>query len=104
MDQNPTHIRFGRMQRRESENHYNAIVQGIEQMTGTTFPDHLRGDAIDGATELDLVRSGLEDTMHTAYEAISKEWHENGAISDLRTAAMVIAIRRIAQSYASIGI
>ena len=101
---NLTHIRFGRMQRRESENHYNAIVQGIEQMTGASFPDHLRGDAIDGATELDLVRSGLEDTMHTAYEAISKEWHENGAISDLRTAAMVIAIRRIAQSYASIGV
>ena len=101
---NLSHMRFGRMQRRESENHYTAIIEGVELMTGKPFPEQLRGDAINGATELDLVRSGLADTMHTAYEAISKEWHSNGAVHDLRTAAMVIAIRRIAYSYASIGI
>ena len=101
---NLTHIRFGRMQRRESENHYRAIVAGVEQMTGKTFPVELKSDAIDGATEIDLIRSGLEDTMHHAYEAISAEWNNNPRIPDLRTAAMTIAITRVANSYLSIGI
>ncbi len=101
---NLTHMRFGRMQRRESESHFRAIIQGVEQMTGKEFPSELRSDAVDGATELDLVRSGLEDTMKIAYEAISSEWHSNSNIPDLRTAAMSIAIKRVANSYLSIGI
>lgn len=101
---NLTHIRFGRMQRRESENHYRAIVDGVERMTGKPFPADLRSDAIDGGTELDLVRSGLEDTMHSTYAAISAEWNGNPLITDLRTAAMTIAIKRVATSYLSIGI
>ena len=73
-------------------------------MTGKTFPVELKSDAIDGATEIDLIRSGLEDTMHHAYEAISAEWNNNPRIPDLRTAAMTIAITRVANSYLSIGI
>ncbi len=101
---NLTHIRFGRMQRRESEGHYAAIVHGIESMTGKEFPAELRSAALEGGTELDLVRSGLEDTMRSTYETISAEWNNNPAIIDLRTAAMSVAVQRIAQSYASLGI
>lgn len=101
---NLTHIRFGRMQRRESETHYRAIVAGVERMTGKPFPADLYHDAVEGGTEIDLVRSGLEDTMHSTYEAISAEWNGNPLITDLRTAAMTIAIRRVANSYLSIGI
>lgn len=101
---NLTHIRFGRLQRRESEKQNAAIVRGIEMMTGKPFPETLRSEAVDGATELDLVRSGLEDTMHNTYEAISQEWNSKAGIPDLRTAAMTIAIRRIATSYGSLGI
>jgi glutamate dehydrogenase (NAD(P)+) len=36
---NLTHIRFGRMQRRESESRTTALVRGIEMMTGKEFPD-----------------------------------------------------------------
>ena len=60
--------------------------------------------AIQGGKEIDLVRSGLEDTMRNAYEVISKTWNSDKRIKDLRTAAMMVAIKRIAQSYSSMGI
>jgi glutamate dehydrogenase (NAD(P)+) len=101
---NLTHIRFGRMQRRESESRNAALVRGIEMMTGKEFPDEMRAAVLDGATELDLVRSGLEDTMRLTYETISGEWNNNAAVLDLRTAAMKVAIQRIAMSYGSLGI
>ena len=101
---NLTHIRFGRMQRRESESRNAALVRGIEMMTGKDFPDEIRAAVLDGATELDLVRSGLEDTMRLTYETISREWNSNDAVLDLRGAAMKVAVQRVAQSYGSIGI
>ena len=101
---NLTHIRFGRMQRRESESRNAALVRGVEMMTGKEFPDEMRAAVLDGATELDLVRSGLEDTMRLTYETISGEWNNNAAVLDLRTAAMKVAIQRIAMSYGSLGI
>jgi glutamate dehydrogenase (NAD(P)+) len=73
-------------------------------MTGKEFPDEMRAAVLDGATELDLVRSGLEDTMRLTYETISGEWNNNAAVLDLRTAAMKVAIQRIAMSYGSLGI
>ena len=60
--------------------------------------------AIQGASELDLVRSGLEDTMIETYNVISNVWNSNKDIPDLRTAAMMVSIKRIAQSYGSLGI
>ncbi|MDG2077818.1 MAG: hypothetical protein P8J24_14785, partial [Arenicellales bacterium] len=59
---------------------------------------------VSGATEIDLVRSGLEDTMRAAYHAISEVWNTDSRIPDLRTAAMLIAVDRVAHSYTSLGI
>ena len=101
---NLTRIRFGRLQRRQSENHFDAIISGVEMMTGKTFPGDLRDRAMTGATEIDLVRSGLEDTMRQAYGDISAEWNGNPSIPDLRTAAMKIAVQRVSSSYSSLGI
>ena len=101
---NLSRIRFGRMQRRAEENRYGALIEGIESMTGKPFPDDLARRAIDGGTEIDLVRSGLEDTMRNSYEVISKVWNKERAATDLRTAAMMVAVQRIAQSYQSLGI
>ena len=101
---NLSRIRFGRMQRRAEESRYGALIEGIESMTGKPFPDELARRAIDGGTEIDLVRSGLEDTMRNSYEVISKVWNNEKAATDLRTAAMMVAVRRIAQSYQSLGI
>ena len=101
---NLTHIRFGRMQRRQLENQFNALITGIESLTDKPFPIAHRNAVLTGATEINLVRSGLEDTMRGAYNAISTTWNDTDNVPDLRTAAMMIAINRVAQSYISIGL
>ena len=101
---NLTHIRFGRMQRRQQESQFEILMQGIESMTGQSFPEADRNAVLSGATEINLVRSGLEDTMRGAYDAISVTWNDKDNVPDLRTAAMMIAVDRVAKSYVSIGI
>ena len=101
---NLTHIRFGRMQRRQQESQFEILMQGIESMTGQSFPEADRNAVLSGATEINLVRSGLEDTMRGAYDAISVTWNDKDNVPDLRTAAMMIAVDRVAKSYISIGI
>ena len=101
---NLSRIRFGRLQRRAEEARFGALIEGIEEMTGTTFPGHLASRAVEGGTELDLVRSGLEDTMRNSYQVISDVWNREKLASDLRTAAMMVAVRRVAQSYQTLGI
>ena len=101
---NLSRIRFGRMQRRADESRYGALIEGIEGMTGKSFPDELASRAINGGAEIDLVRSGLEDTMRSTYNVISEVWNKEKSAIDLRTAAMMVAVHRIAQGYQSIGI
>jgi glutamate dehydrogenase (NAD(P)+) len=101
---NLSHIRFGRMQRRQQEGQTRKMVDAIEEMVGKKFPENLLADIISGPTELDLVRSGLDDVMREGYQVISAKWHSDDRIPDLRTAAMMIAIERIQDSYQSLGI
>ncbi|MGC6522802.1 MAG: Glu/Leu/Phe/Val family dehydrogenase [Candidatus Micropelagos thuwalensis] len=101
---NLSRIRFGRMQRRADESRYGALIEGIEGITGKSFPDELASRAINGGAEIDLVRSGLEDTMRSTYDVISEVWNREKSAIDLRTAAMMVAVQRIAQGYQSIGI
>ena len=83
---NLSHIRFGRMQRRENYDRSSAIIQAVEMMTGKEFPNDLRAQALTGSTELHLVRSGLEDTMREAYAKISHEWNTNKDAKNMRVA------------------
>lgn len=101
---NLTHIRFGRIQRRQLQNQFEALIEGVESITRKPFPENHRNAVLSGATEINLVRSGLEDTMRGAYSAISATWNETANVPDLRTAAMMIAVDRVARSYISIGI
>ena len=101
---NLSRIRLGRLQRRAQENQVSILIEGIEKMTGKNFPTDYKSKSIQGASELDLVRSGLEDTMMDAYDVISKVWNSNKDIPDLRTAAMMVAVQRVAQSYSSLGL
>ena len=64
----------------------------------------LKSRTVQGLSERDLVFSGLEDTMIETYEAISRLWNSEADIPDLRTAAMMIAVKKIVQSYSSMGI
>ena len=101
---NLAHIRFGRMERRYDEMRGQHQVDVLEELTGHKLPDAVRADMIKGANELDLVRSGLDDTMRLAYQQISEEFHSNALIDDFRTAAFAVAIKKISRSYLDIGV
>ena len=101
---NISHIRFGRMQRRHDEMRGMQMTQMLEEAMGHTVSDSIRNNISRGADELDLVRSGLDDTMRLAYQEIRETLENNEKISDLRTAAYVTAIRKIARSYLEVGV
>lgn len=101
---NLSHIRFGRMERRYDEMRGRHVISAIESLTGREVPDWLEGEIVRGADELDLVRSGLDDTMRLAYQQISETKESNKKIKDFRTAAYVVAVSKISRSYLDIGV
>ncbi|HUU96428.1 MAG TPA: Glu/Leu/Phe/Val dehydrogenase [Phycisphaerae bacterium] len=101
---NITHIRFGRMERRFDEAKSALAVDVLEQMVGKAVPDSLRGKMLHGADELDLVRSGLDDTMRLAYQEMDEAMRAHNQIPDLRTAAFFVAIGKIATAYQEMGV
>ncbi|MBT9394033.1 Glu/Leu/Phe/Val dehydrogenase [Hymenobacter sp. NST-14] len=101
---NLSNVRFGRMGKRAEEGAMRRLVATIERTTGKTITPEERQLIVHGADEIDLVRSGLEDTMITAYQSIRKVMDEVDGITDLRTAAFYSAIEKIGVSYQSLGI
>ncbi len=101
---NLSRIRLGRLQRRAQENQTFLMIEALEKMTGSKFPKEYRELVMKGSAEIDLVRSGLEDTMRNTYEVISEVWNKNSNVNDLRTAAMMVAVKRIMDSYKSLGL
>ena len=101
---NISHIRFGRLDRRLDEMRGVKILELVEAMVGKPVPENLRAPLSRGANELDLVRSGLDDTMRHAYNQIREVFLERAAVPDLRTAAYVVAIEKIAISYMEMGL
>ena len=68
------------------------------------MPAELRAKLCSGSDELDLVRSGLDDTMRTAYQNIREIYWSNDNVPDLRTAAFRMAIDKIALAYIEMGL
>ena len=104
---NLSHIRFGRMQRRQEEARQEMVIEALEKMTGKDFPNELRGAFVSGADELTLVRSGLDDTMRGAYINMRETWHRlkrDDPSMDLRTAAYMISIERVVSAYRTLGL
>jgi len=98
------HVRFGRLQKRFEQGAYSRLLQAVENVTGRQFsPDEIER-VTKGASEEDLVNSGLEETMIGAYHPIRREWKERRGQVDLRTAAMIVAIDKVALSYEQLGI
>jgi glutamate dehydrogenase (NAD(P)+) len=73
-------------------------------MTGKRVVERERQFILHGADEVDLVYSGLEETMITATREIMNEWHSNPDLPDMRTAAFVVAINKVATAYVELGI
>jgi glutamate dehydrogenase (NAD(P)+) len=106
---NLSHIRFGRMQRRQEEARHELLVQELERLSadkglGWTLSPGFKDKYLRGAGELELVRSGLDDTMRGAYNAMREVWHGRNDVEDLRVAAYIVAISRVAQTYQSKGL
>ncbi len=106
---NLSHIRFGRMQRRQEEARHQLIVDELERLSSSsgvawTLSPDFKDKYLRGAGELELVRSGLDDTMRGAYQSMREIWWERDDVTDLRTAGFLVAIERVATSYKEKGI
>lgn len=106
---NLSHIRFGRMQRRAEESRHQLVVDELERLSSDTgigwelSPD-FKEKYLRGAGELELVRSGLDDTMRKAYQDMREVWHSRDDVTDLRTAAYLVSIGKVADSYKAKGL
>lgn len=101
---NLSHVRFGRMSKRYEEGTHAKLIDVVEQAIGRKLSPELRRQVIHGADEIDLVNSGLEETMYNAYDSIRETMMSTKGCSDLRTGAFVDAINKIAISYMQMGI
>ncbi|UEG50178.1 Glu/Leu/Phe/Val dehydrogenase [Ferruginibacter lapsinanis] len=101
---NLSHVRYGRLEKRFTENLNTRILAQIEELSGKQVNEKERTFIKHGPDEIDLVHSGLEETMIAATREIMDIWHSNPAIPDMRTAAYVSAINKVATIYAELGI
>jgi len=101
---NLQHVRFGRMEKRFEEKAARQILNAIEHATGSSFSEPEISDFARAADEIDLVNSGLEETMIKAYHEIREIMKGRGEGIDLRTASMINAIDKIALAYSDRGI
>ncbi|MGR3636600.1 MAG: Glu/Leu/Phe/Val family dehydrogenase [Shimia sp.] len=106
---NLSHIRFGRMQRRQEEARHQLVVDELEKISEAMGPqysltDRFKQKYLRGADELELVRSGLDDTMRIAYQSMRDVWHDRADVEDLRTAAYLVSIDKVAASYRAKGL
>jgi glutamate dehydrogenase (NAD(P)+) len=106
---NLSHIRFGRMGRRQEEARHQLLLDELDRLDdhlgeGWDMTPDFKRKYLRGAGELELVRSGLDDTMRTAYQQISEIWHEREDVNDLRTASYLLSIERVMGSYRALGL
>ncbi len=101
---NLSHVRYGRMEKKFTENLNSRILGQIEEMSGKKVSEVDRTFIMHGPDEVDLVHSGLEETMIAATKEIMEIWKSNPDIPDMRTAAYISAINKVANSYSELGI
>ena len=101
---NLSHLRFGRMEKRFEEGAYRRLLGAVEDHTGKPFSEEERQQLTRGASEKDLVNSGLEETMALAFHQIRETQKQHRDHADLRTAAFITAIDKIAVCYQDLGV
>jgi glutamate dehydrogenase (NAD(P)+) len=101
---NLSHMRFGRMEKRFNQNTYSSLINLVETTTGKPVGKEKKAVIARGADEVDLVRSGLEETMVNAFEQIKEILRAKKKVQDLRTAAYVCALNKVASDYINLGV
>jgi glutamate dehydrogenase (NAD(P)+) len=101
---NLSHVRFGRVGKRFEEASSARMLHAVEGATGRLFTEEEHRRIARGADEVDLVNSGLEETMISAYRQLREMTRQDPRIRDLRMAAFLSALRKVATSYLELGI
>jgi len=102
---NLSHVRFGRMDKRFVQSNNEELIRMVEEAVGTPLTKKQRKNLnLRGPDEVDLVYSGLEETMISAYHDIRNVWKKKKTLKDLRSAAFYVAIDKVAESYEKLGI
>ena len=101
---NISHMRFGRLQRQYDAIRGQNLVSAMNELSEKKVDDELQKRLIKGASELDLVRSGLEDTMSMAFQDIREVMKQYPEVKDYRTASYILALGKIVQNYEDIGL
>jgi len=100
---NISRVSFGKINKRYNELNNEMMVSAIEDASDTNLPYKQRIQLIKGAGEFELVDSGLEGVMVNAYQQIN-EIRKEKAVEDLRTAAFINSLEKIAVSYLELGV
>lgn len=101
---NLSHVRYGRLEKRFSENRFGEIIDSVESLTKKKLSESEKKNVLRGPDEIDLVHSGLEDTMIGSYHEIRDTLVHTEGVEDLRTAAFICAINKIGVAYEQLGI
>jgi glutamate dehydrogenase (NAD(P)+) len=101
---NLSHHRFGRIEKRFDQNTYSNLLSTVEKLTGKTIGIREKTMLTKGADEIDLVRSGLEETMINSFHQIINYYHRYKKVEDLRTAAFSVALDKVANDYLTLGV
>ncbi len=99
---NLSHVRFGRLSKRFEQASNERIVKALAAAMQVDIPSDEMMRLTAGADEVDLVYSGLEETMAVAYQETRETAHAKS--TDLRTAAFINAIEKVAVTYSEMGI
>lgn len=100
---NLNRVSFGKLEKRYEMQKSKLLLENIEKATGDLFTDEQKSQMVQGASERDLVISGLEDSMVSSYHSMN-EIRQQKQLKNLRTAAFILAMERIAVSYLDLGI
>ncbi|MBX2845203.1 MAG: Glu/Leu/Phe/Val dehydrogenase [Saprospiraceae bacterium] len=101
---NLSHVRFGRMNKRFNQASFQNILGVVEDFTGRTLTDKEKEAVTHGGDEIDIVNSGLEETMIGAYAQIREQLKRARNVHDLRTAAFMVSIKKVASAYENLGV
>ena len=101
---NLSHVRFGGLQQRHQTACDLRLLHAIERATGQTFTAGERASLGAPPDELSIVNAGLEERMVSAYEEIRDTRQQHPDVDDLRTAAFLTAINKVARAYIELGV
>lgn len=96
-------VSFDRMISRHEELVKRELLTAVEELTGARLSAEQSARLIHGPTEEELVVAALEQSMVRSYQRLRRFWKERD-LPDLRTAAFLLALELVAESYRHHGI